>query len=160
MSIGHFLGGIGACIYDPHKKKYLILRRADQRDFGANQWECLTGRVNQGESFTQALHREVQEEIGVQVNIEFIIGTTHFYRGENNPNNELLGVIYACAIPSQQKLSLGEEHSEYRWVSAGEVYALLPKDNWLSNVIRKAEMIRLLIPRKLLDFYQKDGFDI
>ncbi len=50
--------------------------------------------------------------------------------------------------------------SEFRWVSAEEVYALIPKGNWLYNVIRKAETIRLLISSELLQFYQIEGFDI
>ena len=160
MSIGHFLGGIGACIWDPVQRKYLLLRRAGNRDYGADQWECLTGRVDQGESYPQALHREVMEEIGVEVQIDFIIGTTHFYRGVNLPENEMLGVIYACTIKDAQVPTLGEEHSESCWVSIEEAYQLLPKRYWLRNVIEKAEMIRSYLPSKLLEHFRQEGFDI
>ena len=160
MSIGHFLGGIGACIWDAKTKRYLILRRAGHRDFGADQWECLTGRVDQGESYTQALHREVMEESGVEVQIDFIIGTTHFYRGKSQPQNELLGILYGCTIKDGQNPSLGDEHSESRWVSAKEAYALLPEGYWLRRVIEKSEMIRSHLPDRLLDHYRREGFDI
>ena len=33
------------------------MKRGAARDFGAESWECVTGRVNQGESIEQALHR-------------------------------------------------------------------------------------------------------
>ena len=72
-------------IWDPSYSKYLLLRRADDRDFKGGSWECVTGRVDQGESYEQALHREVREEIGATVQIEFLIATTHFYRGEPRP---------------------------------------------------------------------------
>jgi 8-oxo-dGTP diphosphatase len=160
MNIGHFLGGVGACIYDPQIKKYLILLRSEHRDFGANQWECLTGRVNQGESFSQALHREVYEEIKCKIKIDFIIGTTHFFRGSENPKNELLGVIYSCSILDKQIPKLGKEHSALRWVSANEAYDILPKGNWLYNAIQKAEMIRSQITTELLEYFQVEGFEI
>jgi len=160
MSIGHFLGGVGACIYDPQIKKYLILLRSEHRDFGANQWECLTGRVNQGESYTQALHREVYEEIGCKTKIDFIIGTTHFFRGSEKHDNELLGVIYSCSILNNQKPILGEEHSTLQWVSVNEAYEILPKGNWLYNAIRKAEMIRSQITTELLEYFQVEGYEI
>jgi 8-oxo-dGTP diphosphatase len=57
MSIGRFIGGIGALIWSPKVKRYLLLRRSAQRDYGAGAWECVTGRVDQGEGFEQALHR-------------------------------------------------------------------------------------------------------
>jgi len=160
MNIGHFLGGVGACIWDPANRKYLILRRAAHRDFGADQWECLTGRVDQGESYSQALHREVMEEIGVKVQIDFIIGTTHFYRGASLPENELLGVIFACKIKDAQAPTLGEEHSESRWVSIEEAYQLLPEGYWLRNVIEKAEMLRSQLPSRLIEFFRREGFDV
>ncbi|NJN55210.1 MAG: hypothetical protein HC804_10900, partial [Anaerolineae bacterium] len=50
MSIGRFLGGIAALIWNPTNESYLLLCRADSKDFGAGSWECVTGRVDQGES--------------------------------------------------------------------------------------------------------------
>ena len=85
MTIGRFCAGIGALIWSPTKEKYLLLRRSPEKDFAPGVWECVTGRVDQGERFEQALHREVREELGIQVQIEFIIGTSHFYRGDPVP---------------------------------------------------------------------------
>ncbi|HIP70446.1 MAG TPA: NUDIX domain-containing protein, partial [Anaerolineae bacterium] len=88
MPVGRFLGGIAALIWDEATDRYLLLRRAAHKDVGAGHWECVTGRVDQGESYEDALHREVQEEIGIPAQIQFIIGTTHFYRGPARPENE------------------------------------------------------------------------
>jgi len=52
---GRFLAGIAALIWSPLEGKYLLLRRADDRDYAAGVWECITGRLEQGEGFEDAL---------------------------------------------------------------------------------------------------------
>jgi len=159
MTVGHFLGGVGALIWDPATDKYLLLRRADHRDFQGGMWECLTGRVDQGESYTQALHREVREEIGADVQIEFIIATTHFFRGEEKPENELLGVIYGCTIQDPAEAKFGEEHSEQRWVTVEEADEFLPTGHWLKNVLHRGEKMRALFPVELRQEFHRYGFE-
>jgi 8-oxo-dGTP diphosphatase len=158
--VGHFLGGIGALVWDPATRRYLLLRRADNRDFNGGNWECITGRVDQGESFEQALHREVHEEIGASVQIEFLIATTHFYRGESHPENELLGVIYSCIIERPEQAQFEAEHSAQRWVTAEEAIAFLPEGHWLRHVINRAERLRSLIPVELRQAFLREGFEL
>jgi 8-oxo-dGTP diphosphatase len=160
MTIGHFLGGIAALIWDPTKNKYLLLRRAEHRDFKGGEWECVTGRVEQGESYEQALHREVREEIGAEVQIQFLIATTHFYRGAVLPENELLGVIYGCTLMQVDQAHFGSEHSEQRWVTVEQAYALLPEQDWLRKVISRAETLRALLPVELRQRFRSQGFEI
>ena len=160
MLIGHFLAGIAAVIWDAHTGRYLLLRRAAHRDYGQGAWESVTGRVDQGESFEQALHREVREEIAAEVQIEFIIATTHFYRGEEKPENELLGLIYGCTIKDAQAVKMGDEHSEMRWVSVEEALAFLPQSHWLRNVIQRAELLKAHLPAELRQVFRKEGFNI
>lgn len=161
--IGRFLGGIGALIWDPGSDAYLLLRRAASKDFGASNWECVTGRVDQGESFEQALHREVQEELGTAVQIEFIIGTTHFHRGEAVPENELLGVVYCCTRADRAPLVTSAEHDAHRWVTARQAAALLREDNpseaWLLTLIERAEFTRARLDADLRAFHRHNGFD-
>jgi 8-oxo-dGTP diphosphatase len=155
--IGHFLGGVGAVIWDEQTGRYLLLRRSAQKDFLSNDWECVAGRVDQGESYTQALRREVQEEIGAQVQIEFIIGLTHFYRGAAVPENELLGVLFGCTLPGDQSIAFGEEHSEMHWLSLEEIDNLLPQEHWLRAVLERAELLRRNLPPQLRAAYWADS---
>ena len=46
-------------------------------------------------------------------------------------------------------LSVSEEHSEHRWVTAEEATAFLPPDHWLSALITRAEAFRELMPVEL-----------
>ncbi|HOU14738.1 MAG TPA: NUDIX domain-containing protein [Anaerolineae bacterium] len=164
MTIGRFYGGVGAVLWSPEKQRYLLLRRAAHKDFAPGVWECVTGRVDQGEGFEAAARREVREEVGVDVAIAFIIGTTHFYRGVVEPENELLGVVYGCTVDATAAIRLSAEHSEQRWVTFQEANALLTASDlstqWLRRVLARAEIIRGYLPASLAQYYQETGFEV
>lgn len=164
MSIGRFHAGIAALIWSPKTKQYLLLRRSEQKDYAAGAWECVTGRVDQGEGFEDALRREVGEELGVRVQVEHILGTTHFHRGTPTPENELVGVIYLCSLADPTSIRIGPEHSECRWVSAGQALDLLsacdPSTQWVRRLIQRAETIRPMLPENLVKFQTEAGFDL
>ena len=160
MSIGRFYAGVGALVWCASTRKYLVLKRSAGKDFGGGAWECVTGRVDQGEGFTEAVLREVNEELGVQAQIDFIVGTGHLYRGEARPENEMVGVQFCCSIEEPEAIGTSWEHAEYRWVTAEEAHALLAQDHWLLKVIRRAEAMRALMPRELLEYYQTEGWAV
>lgn len=160
MQPGHFLAGIAALIWNPADDTYLLLRRAASKDFGAGSWECVTGRVDQGESFTDAFLREVQEEVGGVAQIEFFIGATHFYRGAPTPENELLGLVCGCTLADPDAIVISAEHSEYRWLTAVEIAHFLPPDHWLQTVVARAERLRAQLPQTLRSEFQQNGLEI
>jgi 8-oxo-dGTP diphosphatase len=164
MSLGRFYAYVAALIWFPPKNSYLLIRRSDDRDFAGGVWECVTGRVKQGENFEQALRRETREELNIEVKIEFIIGTTHFYRGDESPDNELIGVAYCCSINDPESIRISAEHSEYRWVEPEEAYSLLsasdPCTQWAKKVIRRAETMRSVTPSSLRAFNNEHGSEV
>jgi 8-oxo-dGTP diphosphatase len=160
MSVGRFLGGIMALVRELENGRYLLMQRASSKDVGAGSWECVTGRVDQGEGFEEALYREVQEEIGVSPTIEFILGTTHFYRGPASPETELLGIAYACTIPSAAAIQISGEHDAHIWLTAAEITTFLPAGHWLLPVIVRAEQMRRLWPQELQDYFEERPFDL
>ncbi len=159
MTIGHFLGGIAAVIWDVQTGRYLLLRRSAEKDFLSGDWECVTGRVEQGEGYTQAAQREILEEIGVAARIEFLIGVTHFYRGAPDPQNELLGVLYGCSLDAPEQVRLEAEHSELRWATTLEAEALLPDGHWLRPVLRRADLLRQRLPADLRQEFRQQGME-
>jgi 8-oxo-dGTP pyrophosphatase MutT (NUDIX family) len=160
MPIGRFYAGVAALIWRPTDGRYLRLRRSAGKDFAAGAWECVTGRVDQGEDFSQATRREVHEELGVAAQIDFIVGTVHFYRGEARPENELLGVQFCCSVEAPEAIRLSAEHSEARWVTAAETAALLPEGHWLRRAIERAEAIRAGLPPALLEHFRAGGLEL
>lgn len=160
MSIGRFYAMVGALVRRPSDGRYLVLRRSEEKDFAGGEWECVTGRVDQGESFTDAVHREVYEELGVGVQLEFIVGTVHFYRGEATPENEMLGIQYCCSIDEPEAIRHSWEHAEHRWITPKEAETLLSEAHWLGRIIRRAEAIRAFSSPELLAFHGEQGFEI
>jgi 8-oxo-dGTP diphosphatase len=164
MSIGRFYAGIAAVIRSSQTNQYLLLRRSDQKDYGPGVWECVTGRVDQGEGYEDALLREVREELGVIVQTEYILGTTHFYRGAPAAENELVGVVYLCSLDDPGSITIGPEHSEFRWFAVEEALELLsatdPSTQWARRVIERAEVIRTILPSKLVKLNQQTGFEL
>lgn len=164
MTTGRFYGGIGAVIWSPEKQRYLLLRRAASKDFAAGVWECVTGRVDQGEGFEDALYREVREELGVTARVLCILGTTHFYRGASTAENDLLGVVYLCVVDDVEALCLSAEHDAARWVTAQEAAEMLtetdPSTQWMRRVIERAEAVRQKMPASLLHNYEQVGFEL
>jgi 8-oxo-dGTP diphosphatase len=164
MAVGHFIAGVAAVIWSPTRREYLLLHRSEHKDFGRGVWECLTGRVEQGEGFEDALHREVREELGVEITVEYILGTTHFYRGTTIPENELVGVVYLCSMLGPNPIQLSAEHSEYRWLPSREALELLsatdPSTQWARRVLERAELIRPLISADLVGMQRQAGFEL
>ena len=158
--VGRFLAGIGAVLWAPDRERYLLLRRSPEKDFAAGAWECPTGRVDQGEGFTDAVGREVMEELGVDVVPDFLIGTTHFYRGTSTQENELLGVIFHCTLTRPEAIRLSAEHSEFRWVTLAEAQGLLsmdhPSESWLLRILTRADALRRQLPDGLLALQRGD----
>lgn len=163
MAIGRFLAGIGAVIWCPALGKTLLLQRSAAKDFAPGMWECVTGRVDQGEGYEEALRREVCEELGVEVTVDFILGTTHFFRGTPAPETELLGVVYHCTLQAFDAIALSAEHQAYRWVTDAEAEALLgegPSEAWLRRVLARAAALRGSLPPGVIAAGQVDGFEL
>ena len=162
-SVGHFLGGVGALLHDG-AGRYLLLRRAATKDFAAGVWECVTGRVDQGEGFETAVRREVREELGVDVSLDYLLGTTHFYRGTAVPDNELIGVVYLCSLAGEPAIRLSAEHDDYCWVTAVAAADLLSADDastaWTRRLLARAEGIRPLLSADLRRFNRREGFEL
>ncbi|MCD6287220.1 MAG: NUDIX domain-containing protein [Anaerolineae bacterium] len=161
--VGRFLAGIGAVVWAPALARYVLLQRSPDKDFGPGVWECVTGRVDQGEGFAEALVREVSEELGVTVEVDFVIGTTHFYRGTSQPDNELLGVVYHCSLSTPEAIRLSAEHTAVRWVTLAEARDVLRPENsseaWLLRVLERATALRTLLPVEVIEM-QRLGMEM
>lgn len=163
MTIGRFQCGVAALIRSAVDGRYLLLRRADSKDYAAGVWECVTGRLEQGEGFEQALQREVAEEIGTPVRLQCILGTSHFHRGSPSPENESVGVVYGCILDDPNAVVSSGEHSEHRWLSAPEALQLLdandPSTCWLRGVIARSEVLWCHLPQPWATFAERLGLE-
>src|ERR1700730_434464 len=65
--LAHFRIGVSALIFD--QQRILLAHRRD-----INWWNLPGGGMEVGETVEEALHREVREETGLEIDIEYLVG--------------------------------------------------------------------------------------
>jgi 8-oxo-dGTP diphosphatase len=113
----------------------LMLRRSPYKDHAPGEWETGSGRVETGESPEDAVHREVREETGLQIEIVGPVDTFHFYRGASR--EETIGVTFWCRYVGG-KLVMCEEHDRAEWLGFDKAIALLGDNGAATAVARIA----------------------
>jgi 8-oxo-dGTP diphosphatase len=94
--------------------KVFIARRPPGGDLG-DKWEFPGGKVEEEETDQEALIREYNEEFSVQVKPGPFLGSVFFeHRGINR-------ILKAYRIYFLERNFIPSEHTEWRWVSPGEI---------------------------------------
>ena len=87
---------------------------ATQRGYGEFEglWEFPGGKIEPGENCDEALKREIQEELGVNIAVDEFLCTTDY----DYPSFHLTMHCYLCSIESGS-IEL-REHKSARWLTA------------------------------------------
>lgn len=105
--------------------EYLLLKRLPERN---GFWQPVTGGLEEGETQTEALRREIEEETGIKNLISVIEGLYYFEFSDPNLFQEY---VYGVEVSSTEEVLLdGKEHSEYRWCGIKDALRLL---HWKEN---------------------------
>lgn len=105
-----------------HEGKTLIVQRAGNDGIGAGTWECVGGKLEFGEDLETALHREIQEEAGLDVKAGRILYATTF---QTSPSRQVVILTYLCTS-LRSEVILSDEHADYLWATKEQLKALLP----------------------------------
>ncbi|RLM49979.1 NUDIX domain-containing protein [Halorubrum sp. Atlit-28R] len=92
-------------------------------------WELPGGRLSRGKSPRQGLHREIQEETGLDVVIADINNANSWV---NTAGEGRFAVHYRCD-PTAESVTPSDEHIDYAWVRPEDAEQLL-RDAQLSAV--------------------------
>ena len=130
---GRFQISMGAIIEHPTKDKILLLKRTPKADFSPGIWEEITGRLDQDEEPYVGLRREIMGEAGIEVEIIKPLTIFHMYRGEQKPENELVGIIFWCKAKSED-IKISGEHTEYKWLAPSEALELVDHEGIKNDI--------------------------
>lgn len=105
---------VAACGLVTNDSGEILLVRTERRD-----WELPGGQVEEGETLTQALHREVQEEAGVVVEIDQL-RVIH-----TNISRSILIFGFRASYLSGELIPQAGEIMDVRWVSVESALAMV-----------------------------------
>ena len=121
---------VAALIWE--KDKFLICQRPATKARGL-LWEFVGGKVESGESFSQALQRECVEELAINAEV----GDTFMQVIHEYPDILIRLTLMNCTIPTGQPQAL--EHNDIRWIHPSEIddYLFCPADTDILAEIKR-----------------------
>ena len=134
--------GCGALIYSQSTHRYLFLLRNQKRHAGS--WGLVGGSVESGESASEALQREIVEEIGAIAYNKIIPLEKFTSENKNFEYHTYLIVVQEEFVPQ-----LNDEHRGYAWTSINDHPRPLHPGVWrtfsFKGVIDKIKTVELVI---------------
>ena len=115
-----------------HDGRFLVTRRQNGVHL-AGLWEFPGGKVGRGESHSEALRREIVEELDTDVAVhDLLLQTPHAY-----PDRTVTLFFYRCDLRGMPKPMIGQE---MKWVARGDLTSLVfpPADIELIRILTEA----------------------
>lgn len=104
--------------------EFLLIKRADNDSLFPGVWQMVTGSINENEKAFETAWREIQEETGL-IPIKFWIApNVNSFYNQLKDNINLIPV-FAAQVESNCKVTLSNEHSDYKWVNKDEAKQML-----------------------------------
>jgi len=114
---------VRAVIFDGQGRCLLVRRSKQNKSFGG-MWEWPGGKVDSGEDFAAALHREVAEETGLAVELAGLACSA----GYDLPKIKVALLCLEARLVGSDEVKLSDEHDAFEWVSPIDIprYEYMP----------------------------------
>lgn len=104
--------------------EFLLMRRA-KRKLYQGQWRMLGGKIQPGETASEAAVREFREETGMEAGLFWCVPSVNsFFDFERNMLHHI--PVFACRCEPGAEPVLNHEHDKSGWFSAQEAIQLTP----------------------------------
>jgi 8-oxo-dGTP diphosphatase len=113
------------CAIIMDKEGVLVTRRSQQMSHPL-KWEFPGGKVKEGEKPVVCIHREIREELGIEISVERLLPSVTF-----SYESDSIELIPFICQHLEGVIELAE-HSEFRWVPVEELEQL----DWLDADVK------------------------
>ena len=141
------------CHIEKNEHKFLMLKRSERSKIYPGIWQMVTGKIDTGESTSDAVKRELTEETGLKAEKLFVVPKINSFYFPTSDKIVLSPVF--LAIVNSTDVTISDEHSEYKWVSYDEAIKIIYWPNQIEsltiikNYFGDEELYKKLIEIKL-----------
>ena len=122
-----------------NKVQFLLLKRAGTKIY-EHLWQGVAGKIESGESASQAALRELDEETGLKPKRMFIADhVSKFYEEIGDRIN--LVPVFGIEVESEE-VRLSDEHTEFRWMDVDEAEQTLVWNGQKEGIRTVYEMLK------------------
>ena len=126
--------------------EFLLFKRSEEVIY-AGQWRMIGGKVEKGETASEAALRELREESGLQPKLFWAVPSVNqFYDHHTDTVKKI--PAFAAEVDRESEIELNHEHLDYRWVSDDKAEEYI---SWPEQLRLIRQISNLVTGNKILD---------